>query len=282
VSRRDRPGAERPRWGRAARLVAGWVVLLAAAAVVGVPVALGEAVEQPEPDEVARGGALYAMYCAACHGARGEGGHLPGILAGPPVNDIDVAFADLVIRTGRMPIVSRQAGIMHDPDLGDDDRDQIVAWMAETFDLEGEVPDVPTGDPGHGRVLFNEHCAACHSTTGKGGVAGGGVTILPARDVDRVATFSAARVGPFGMPRFSEAVLSDEDLADIGTAIEEMDRERPSPLAITDVTQVSGTVYAAAATLDLLGLVGLIAKFPRITPLGDEPGPPDEGEKDPT
>jgi hypothetical protein len=64
--------------------------------------------------------------------------------------------------------------------------------------------------------------------------------------------------------------------------IEEMDRERPSPLAITDVTHVSGTVYAAAAMLVLLGLVGLIAKFPRITPVGDEPGPPDEGEKDPT
>lgn len=255
------------------RAIAGWVALLTFLSLGVVLWPSGGGAQQLEADEVHRGGELYARYCTACHGAAGQGGHLgePGDdIHGPPVNDVDVAFVDLTIRTGRMPIVSRDAGIVHDPGLDDDDRERIVAWMTETFELEGEVPDVPEGDAARGRLLFNEHCAACHSTTGEGGVAGGGMIIRSARDVDRVAIHSASRVGPFGMPRFGEEVLSDQALADIGTAIETMDAERPSPLAITDVSHVSGTIYAAFAMLLLLGLVVFIAKMPRITPALEE------------
>jgi ubiquinol-cytochrome c reductase cytochrome c subunit len=270
--------------GRALRVLFGWIGIAVAAAV-GLVVLVQDdgAAQQLSEDEVRRGGELYAQYCIACHGPRGEGGVGEGDLEGPPINDIDVAYADLVIRTGRMPIVTRRAAIVRDPGFDDDDREQIVAWMTETFGLEGEVPEVSEGDPGRGRILFNEHCAACHSTTGKGGVAGGGMFVLPARFLDPVAIVSASRVGPFGMPRFSEEMLSDEDLADIATAVDMMDAERPSPLAITDVTHVSGTVYAVVAMILLLGLVGVIAKMPRITPAVEEEfeiddDPNDEGK----
>jgi ubiquinol-cytochrome c reductase cytochrome c subunit len=257
----------------AARAILGWIVVAAAVLAVVLLWPAGSGAQELDDEEVRRGGELYAMYCAACHGAAGQGGHLgePGDdIHGPPVDDVDVAYVDLSIRTGRMPIISREAGIVHDPDLDDEDREQIVAWMTEAFELEGEVPEVPDGNAARGRILFNEHCAACHSTTGEGGVAGGGMFILPARDVDRVAIHSASRVGPFGMPRFGETVLSDEDLADIGTAIEAMDLERPSPLAITDVTHVSEGVYGTIAMILLLGLVVFIAKMPRITTAVEE------------
>lgn len=267
----------------APRALLGWLIVAAAGLTVVLLWPSGGDAQELGDEEVQRGGELYARYCATCHGAAGEGGHRgePGDdIHGPPVNDVDVALVDLTIRTGRMPIISRDAGIIHEPGLGDDDREQIVAWMTETFELEGEVPDVPEGHAARGRILFNAHCAACHSTTGEGGVAGGGMFILPARDVDRVAIHTASRVGPFGMPRFGEAVLSDEDLADIGTAIEEMDLERPSPLAITDVTHISEGVYGTVAMILLLGLVVFIAKMPRITPAVEEHFAIEDDEED--
>ena len=229
----------------------------------------GEASEHVD-DARQRGGQLYAMYCTACHGASGQGGPGPGVLAGPRIDDIDVAYADLVIRTGRMPIVERDAGIIRDPNLDARDRDLLVAWMAETFGLDGEVPDVPDGDTAQGRLLFNENCAACHSTTGWGGVTGGNLVALPVRDLDRIAIFSASRVGPFTMPSFPESVLSDQDLADIAAAVERMDDERPSPLAFLDLTHVSGTVYSVVGIAILVALLFWIARLPAIRVARDE------------
>lgn len=247
----------------------------------------GEATEHLDEQAVRRGEQLYARNCAACHGMSGQGGPGPDVMAGPPVDDIDVALADLLLRTGRMPIVSREAGIVRDPKLDDTDREQIVAWMAETFGLEGRVPDVPEGDSGRGRLLFNENCAACHSTTGWGGAAGRDVIPLPVRGLDRVAIFSAARVGPFEMPSFPETVVSDEDLADIATAVEQMDRERPSRVAFTDLNHVSGTVYSAVAVAVLVGLVIAVSRPPEITVAEveefevEDPEDPEDAEESP-
>lgn len=275
-------GGSRGWVSRCARAFTGWAVV--ACLLVGVVVLAAGRADSQEPgqeqEEVHRGAALYAAYCASCHGAQGQGGPADeGLLAGPPLHGLEVAYVDLTIRTGRMPIIAREASIVRDPELTGGDRAAIVSWMSDALDLEGEVPVVREGNAPRGRILFNDHCASCHSTTGYGGVAGGGVRVRPTRGVDEVAVFSATRVGPFAMPPFSEDVLSDEDVADIAAAVVAKDAERPSPLAITDVTHVSGTIYVTAMMLVLIGLVGLIARMPRIAveeeefdwPEGDEP-----------
>jgi ubiquinol-cytochrome c reductase cytochrome c subunit len=246
------------------RALAAWFGLACVAALALVATSDREARSQEEGETVAAGAALYNAYCAACHGADGSGmDHLEGVMAGPAIDDIDVAYADLTIRTGRMPIVERDAGIIRQPDLGAEERDAIVAFMAERFELEGEVPTVPDASPVPGRVLFNEHCAACHRTTGTGGVAGEGVTVLPARGLDEVAIWSATRIGPFGMPAFSEEIISDDDLASIAAAVKKMDEERPTLLGIVDVDHVIGTWFMVGTMVVLLGAIVLIARFPR-------------------
>jgi ubiquinol-cytochrome c reductase cytochrome c subunit len=260
----------RTRAARIGRHVAGWLAALLAVALLTALTSGDEASERPSDEETQRGGQLFATNCTVCHGATGEGGTGPGLRAAPPIDDIEVAYADLVIRTGRMPIVDREAGILRDPQLDATDREQIVAWMAQTFDLEGEVPVVPHGDTARGRLLFNAHCAACHSTTGWGGITGDGVVARPVRDLDRVAIHSAARIGPFEMPSFSASVLSDEDLADIAAAIERMDEERPSRATLIDLTHVSGMVYSLVAVVVLVGLLVLVSHLPSIAAKDEE------------
>lgn len=277
----------RTRARRVVRALAGWLGAVLAVVLVTSLAGRGEASEHPDEQDVRRGQQLYARNCAACHGMTGEGTRGSGPTAGPPIDDVDVALVDLLIRTGRMPIVAREAGITPDPELDDRDRAGIVAWMAGAFELEGGVPDVPAGDAGRGRLLFNQYCAACHSSTGWGGVAGDDVVPPSLRGLDRVALFSAARVGPFEMPVFPEAVVTDEELADIATAVEEMERERPSSVAFIDLNHVSGTLYSLAAVALLLGLVVVVSRLPGIVVAAEEefelehPDGPEEGEESP-
>lgn len=275
----------RPRAARTIRVVAGWLGAVLAVMLVTSVAARGQASEHLDENALHHGRQLYASNCAACHGMDGQGQPGRGVTAGPPVDDVDVALVDLLLRTGRMPIVAREAGITRDPEIDDAQRERIVAWMAERFDLPGRVPEVPEGDAGRGRILLNQNCAACHSSTGWGGVTGDEVIAPSLRGLDRVALFSAARVGPFEMPVFSEAVISDEELADIATAVQQMERERPSRVALMDLNHVSGTIYSVVAVGVLLGLVVGVARLPAITVAEDErfefedPEDPEAGEE---
>jgi ubiquinol-cytochrome c reductase cytochrome c subunit len=216
-------------------------------------------------DYSARGGSVYAANCAVCHGTDGEGTPGTGVAAGPPVNDVDVAYVDQTIRTGRMPIHAIDLGVIND-ELSAEDREAVVSWMAEQFDLPGEIPVIGPGDPGRGHELYATNCAQCHGATGAGGISADGTYVRGVQRLDPVAVYEATRVGPFQMPAFDDDVLSDQDVNDIVAFVhEELSQATATPLGLSEINRVTMTVLAAALVLAVVGGVFVIARPVRVS-----------------
>jgi mono/diheme cytochrome c family protein len=76
--------------------------------------------------------------------------------------------------------------------------------------------DAPAGDAAHGRVVFlKEACFTCHGRVGEGGAYNGPAPVL-AQTALPFEGFRAQIRNPVNdMPAYSDAVLSDKDIADI-------------------------------------------------------------------
>lgn len=240
--------------GKNVRAVLGWVTVLAA--VVVVPDRAGHA-QEPMVD---LGGQLYAANCAMCHGTNGAGITGEGPDAGPPLTGIDVAYADLTMRTGRMPIVEPRVGIVADPDIGEAERAAIVAWMKQEFGLTGDVPDVAEGDLARGGDLYARNCAACHGSTGAGGISAGATLVRAVKGVDRIGVVEAIRVGPFEMPVFEESVISDQDAADIATYVEYLSEAPATPLGLVEIDRVTMAALAGVLVVAAVGIMVLTSR----------------------
>lgn len=210
------------------RALAAWTALLGSA-LLFLPTGWGTGwarapAPSPLPGQTAGevpGEEIYARTCAACHGTDGTGGTGEGVAAGPALVGVETALVDLLLRTGRMPIVSVSHGVPGPRRLTDVDRRELVGWMRERFGLDGAVPEVGEGDVVRGGKLYAVHCAACHGSTGSGGIAGDGTLVRAVAGLDRVAVVEAIRTGPLQMPRFSSAAISDDAAADVGRFVEE-------------------------------------------------------------
>jgi ubiquinol-cytochrome c reductase cytochrome c subunit len=212
---------------------------------------------EADAETIQHGGELFQANCAACHGPTGQGGTGAGgeVTAGPPIADVDIAYSDMTMRTGRMPIADRDVGVYIE-ELDDDQREAIVAWMLERLEVPGEIPEVLDGDPSRGQELYTRNCVACHGAAGSGGISGAGVTVPAVDGLDPVATFEATRVGPFEMPGFSEQVLDDQQVSDIAAYLESVDDAPGTLLGIHEVDEVTGALFAGA--LALLAVVALL------------------------
>lgn len=210
--------------------------------------------------DLAVGGELYSAWCVHCHGNAGQGVPGEGAEAGPAVDDVDVRYVDLLLRTGRMPISEPSAGIIQRPDFTDHQRESLVAWMGEEFGLSGELPVVSPGEAASGADLYATHCAACHGAGGIGGVAGGGATVRKVKGLDPEAVVEAIRVGPFEMPPFSEEQISDDDAEDIAAFVSEMSEGSRTPLGFGELNRVS--IGALVIPL-LIGVMGAVMSAAR-------------------
>lgn len=204
-------------------------------------------------DRGTTGGALFQRNCAACHGSDATGMPGTGVTAGPPIDDVDVAFVDLVLRTGRMPISQRSVGIP-EKRLTDVERQAVVDWMRQTFDLPGEIPQIGRGDAGRGQQLFAANCSACHGDSATGGITGDGAVAPSLYGLDAVALAEAARVGPFEMPQVSSSVLDDEAIADIAAYVDHAEATSTTPIGLAEPGQAVIGVFAF-----LLFVGGLLA-----------------------
>jgi len=160
---------------------------------------------------------LFEEGCSSCHGFDGKG--VPG--QGPSLAGAGEAAADFYLRTGRMPL--DQVG--EQPLRGEQgySDDQIRALDAYVGSL-GPGPAIPAVRPAEGSLsegmrLFTESCAGCHGTGGKGGVAIGAYA-PPLGEATSTEVGEAIRVGPYVMPRFSEAQLDQADLDSIARYVE--------------------------------------------------------------
>ncbi|MBW3595480.1 MAG: c-type cytochrome [Actinobacteria bacterium] len=175
---------------------------------------------------------LYLRDCAWCHGRDGTGtARGPEILTGTN----GPAFMDFVLSTGRMPLDDPDERMVRGETIySEEEIDELVAYV-ESLGTEG--PDIPTlaledVDLSHGMVLYQENCAACHSTTGVGGALTEGtattdggpgrrrIVVPPVTKSTPLEVAEAIRVGPGTMPVFNEDVFDDEDLAAIVAYVE--------------------------------------------------------------
>lgn len=219
-----------------------------------------------------RGAEVYAVHCAACHGPTGQGGRGEGVQAGPALRGLEVALVDQQVRTGRMPIVEPSVGVDGPEVLAAQDREALVAWMAERMELTGDVPRVAQGDAARGHELYGIHCAACHGSLGTGGVGAAGTIIPGVLGHDRTAHVEAIRTGPYDMPRFDEGVLSDQDAADVATfVVEALDGAPRTPLGLREMHRVTMWGMAGVLAVGLLALVVLLGRSVP-APSGDSGG----------
>lgn len=176
---------------------------------------------------------LYQRDCAWCHGRDGKGTEErgPQILTGTN----GPAFLDFMLSSGRMPLERPdQRMVRRDTIYSDEEIEEIVDYV-ESLGTEG--PDIPTlaledADLASGGQLYQENCAACHSTTGIGGAltegAGGSdggpqrprTVIPPATAGTPVEVAEAIRVGPGTMPVFGDETFDDDDLDAIVAYVE--------------------------------------------------------------
>lgn len=160
---------------------------------------------------------LFEEGCSSCHGFDGEG--VPG--QGPSLVGAGEAAADFYLRTGRMPLDQvGQQPLRGEPAYSDA---QIRALDAYVGSL-GPGPAIPTVEPERGSLsegmrLFGESCAGCHAISGKGGVAIGAYA-PPLGEATPTEVGEAIRVGPYVMPRFSAAQLSDDEINSLARYVE--------------------------------------------------------------
>ena len=174
------------------------------------------------------GATLYGTFCAACHGAAGEGMRYPESPLFPSVANpdfLDIASDDFLIasirrgRPGRrMPAWGEQEGGLRPEEI-----EEIVAHLRQLADAPQPPPDPKEsrwarGDVAQGERLFTAYCTACHGPDGRGVDApalNNTVLLSSASDSYLVETVSRGRRGTI-MPGFREgstvyrALTSDE------------------------------------------------------------------------
>lgn len=175
---------------------------------------------------VDRGRALFSSSCASCHGDLAEG--VPH--RGPDLRDAGSAAVDFYVSTGRMPL--ERPGIEPSrgtPQFGRHDTDALIAFVDSVS--SGDGPVVPAVVPGRGDValgrrLFADSCSGCHQIMARGGAAPG--FVAPSlREATPTQIGEAVRVGPYLMPRFSQARLDDHDVDSIARFVTTVARDAP-------------------------------------------------------
>lgn len=249
---------ERVRALTARLAVAQWLAVLAL--VVGAGwLWHGTAAGQDDADlddaDADRGAELYARNCAQCHGPAGTGGTLSDGREVPALVDrerVTIAYTRLVLDTGRMP----PGGDPFDNRARDpwppQDRRDVLAFMIEEFELDGDVDAPPVGAPQRGLEVYAANCANCHGAAATGGNAGGDAWTPTLRGFGPQTIADAVRTGPFEMPRFSETYLDDEDVGAVAGFLEALEDEQ---FAFTVGTEVDPATTGSIIVLIAGGAV---------------------------
>lgn len=164
----------------------------------------------------ARGRALFAASCSACHGLNAEGIHGRG----PSLRGVGALAADCYLQTGRMPLSSPRAQPLRNKPAFP--RQEIRALVSYVASFGG--PPIPVVRPQRGSLpdgqrLFSLDCAGCHTIQGQGGIVTG--AIVPSlNEATPTQVAQAIRIGPYVMPRFGEGELSSGQIDSIARYVQ--------------------------------------------------------------
>jgi ubiquinol-cytochrome c reductase cytochrome c subunit len=214
---------------------------------------------------------LYLRDCAYCHGNDGKGtGRGPDITAGTN----GAALTDFVLRTGRMPIEAPADQMRPGEAVYDEGQiAAIVSYVTREFRPPGpDIPhfDVEHGDLAEGQEVYQEHCAACHATTGIGGALlihpsednprkTRGIVVPDFKHSDARAVAEAVRAGPGSMPVFGERAISEEELSSLVAYMEYL--KDPSDEGGAPIGRVGPVMEGAVGWLVGLGALMLFIRW---------------------
>ncbi|MFD9393311.1 c-type cytochrome [Streptomyces sp. NPDC060000] len=244
--------------------LAALVVLLLALAATGglyaafAPASKAQADDTAQSLTIDEGKKLYAVGCASCHGAGGQ-----GTSDGPSLVGVGAAAVDFQVGTGRMPAATSQGAQVPKKKViyTQAEIDQLAAFISSL----GAGPSVPTdaeygpegADIAKGGELFRTNCAQCHNFTGKGGALTKGKYAPSLEDVDPKHLYEAMQTGPQNMPSFPDTTLSEQNKKDIIAylhAVNSSDTDNPGGLELGGLGPVSEGLFAW-----IFGLGALIA-----------------------
>jgi ubiquinol-cytochrome c reductase cytochrome c subunit len=205
-----------------------------------------------------RGRELYLTGCQSCHGVDARG--IPG--TAPSLHGAGAASADFYLSTGRMPLDDpRSQPDRTEPAYDRTSLDDLIAYVGSLGGPSIPQVEVARGSLSEGQTLFTENCAACHQVAGRGGVMTGAYvpTLLEATPRQ---VFEAARTGPYVMPRFSQAQLSDHELTSIARYVQYAKHpENPGGWALFNVGPVpEGMVAWLIGLLALLFVIRMLGR----------------------
>jgi ubiquinol-cytochrome c reductase cytochrome c subunit len=213
----------RPRWRRLLWLVAFGCGVLAITSFAGAAqrggtnaVAVAAGSSGSDPALVGHGHALFESSCASCHGIDAQGIHGRA----PSLHGVGALAADFYLETGRMPLPSPRAQPQRTrPAFPPAQIRALIAYVASFGGPPTPTVRLVPGSISRGQELFALSCAGCHTIQAIGGIVTGAVAPSLIRATPRQVA-EAIRIGPYVMPVFGPAQLSNADVAAIATYVE--------------------------------------------------------------
>ena len=159
------------------------------------------------PAQGATGRELFREGCSSCHGLNGDG--VPQ--RGPSLHGVGAAAADFYLSTGRMPLVTPGAGAGALTSRSTPTRTSTRSSRTSRPSAAARrcrAPTRPRATSAQGQRIFTESCSGCHQIEARGGVVTGGFSpSLQSASTRQI--YEAVRIGPWVMPAFDRAQLSD-------------------------------------------------------------------------
>ena len=168
-----------------------------------------------------KGAALYARYCALCHGADREGyaaDEAPSLRSPELMGAAPGSYLWSAISYGRPGTAMAAFEDTQGGPLSHGAQHALFDWLLEQADVEhSPVKDEPVlGDPVKGTEVYTTHCASCHGTKGEGGkgtALANRVFLATASDAFIRHSIVHGRTGT-PMPAFQDK-LSEGDINDV-------------------------------------------------------------------
>jgi ubiquinol-cytochrome c reductase cytochrome c subunit len=209
-----------------------------------------------DPALVAAGQPLYEERCSTCHGSDATGTD-----QGPSIAGLGPAYYNFMMATGRMPL--DQPGVQakgRPPVLTPDQIDAITAYLTDLAPGGTPIPDVNphAGNLSLGEFAYQNNCAPCHGSTGRGGAVGPQIA-PPVIHTDPIQVAEAIRIGPGTMPVFDDTTIDQHTMDSVVAYVEYL--RNPDDRGGSGLGGVGPLIEGFVALFGGLGLIVLVTRM---------------------